>query len=282
MKAALYLNDVAPKDGTYFGTTARAVPLAPLLQNAKFDGSAFSWIGSISDDVGVCLTASQSKAKTFDDLLAREVMMAGEGATSDLDMFAHAVNNIFGAKMKIITGFHGTSEITIAMERGEVDGMCGLDWASLKSQRPDWLRDKTANILVQVGLEPDAELSRLGVPQIWKYLGGEDDRRAVELIVGQQVFGRPYLAPPGVAAEPLRILRAAFTAASISSGPPSATSAICWPVAGSSTLNVLPLLAGTHLPSIRSLCCLEMNDDAAAPRRPTLTETSMFSSDSGW
>ena len=98
------------------------------------------------------------------------------------------------------------------MERGEVDGMCGLDWASLKSQRPDWLRDKTANILVQINLEPEAELAKLGVPQIWQFIKSEDDKKAVELIIGQQVFGRPYLAPPGVAAEALEILRAAFTA----------------------------------------------------------------------
>ena len=98
------------------------------------------------------------------------------------------------------------------MERGEVDGMCGLDWASLKSQRPDWVRNKTVNILLQVNLEPEAELSRLGVPQIWKFIQERDDKKAVELIIGQQVFGRPYLAPPGVPAEQLKILRAAFAA----------------------------------------------------------------------
>ena len=117
-----------------------------------------------------------------------------------------------GAMFDLVAGYKGTADIFLAMERGEVDGMCGLDWASLKSQRPAWVRDKTANILTQVNLEPDAELTRLGVPQIWKYVKSEGDKKAVELIIGQQVFGRPYLAPPGVAAEPLRILRAAFTA----------------------------------------------------------------------
>ena len=90
--------------------------------------------------------------------------------------------------------------------------MCGLDWASLKSQRPEWVRNRTAHILAQVNLEPDAELSRLGVPQIWKFIKSQDDKEAVELVIAQQVFGRPYLAPPGVAAEPLKILRAAFSA----------------------------------------------------------------------
>ena len=74
------------------------------------------------------------------------------------------------------------------------------------------MRDKTVNILAQINLEPEAELSRLGVPQIWKFIASEDDRKAVALIIGQQVFGRPYLAPPGIAAEPLKILRAAFAA----------------------------------------------------------------------
>ena len=92
------------------------------------------------------------------------------------------------------------------------DGMCGLDWASLKSQRPDWIRNKTANILAQINLEPEAELSALGVPQIWKFIKSEGDKKAVELIISQQVFGRPYLAPPGVATEPIKILRDAFSA----------------------------------------------------------------------
>ena len=90
--------------------------------------------------------------------------------------------------------------------------MCGLDWASLKSQRPDWVRDRTVNILVQVNLEPEAELGRLGVPQIWKFISNDDDKKAVELIIGQQVFARPYLAPPGVPVEALAILRTAFAA----------------------------------------------------------------------
>ena len=117
-----------------------------------------------------------------------------------------------GAMFELVSGYKGTADIQLAVERGEVDGLCGLDWSSLKSQRPDWVRNKTVNILLQVNLEPEAELTRLGVPQVWKYIGNEDDRKAVELVIGQQVFGRPYLAPPGVPAEQVRILRAAFAA----------------------------------------------------------------------
>ena len=134
---------------------------------------------------------------------------AAGGSTRDyINMFKKAT----GALFDLVAGYKGTADIFLAMERGEVDGMCGLDWASLKSQRPDWIRNKTTNILAQINLEPDAELLRLGVPQIWKYIRSADDKKAVELIIGQQVFGRPYLAPPGVPAEPIKILRAAFTA----------------------------------------------------------------------
>ena len=98
------------------------------------------------------------------------------------------------------------------MERGEIDGACGWDWASFKSQRPDWIRDNKVNVLLQVGLEPNDELTRMGVPSVFKYVKSEDDRKVVELIISQQVFQRSYIAPPGLPAEPLGTLRSAFDA----------------------------------------------------------------------
>jgi hypothetical protein len=135
---------------------------------------------------------------------------AAGGSTRD---YVNMLKKATAAMFELVAGYKGTADIFLAIERGDVDGMCGLDWPSLKSQRPEWLRDKTVNILIQVNLEADAELTALGVPQIWSYVRGKDDRRALELIIGQQVFGRPYLAPPLVPAEPVRILRAAFAAA---------------------------------------------------------------------
>ena len=102
--------------------------------------------------------------------------------------------------------------IALAMERGELDGVCGWDWASFKSQRPDWIRDHQANLLLQVGLEPNEELTRMGVPSVFKYATNEDDRKVVELIISQQVFQRSYIAPPGLPAELLETLRSAFDA----------------------------------------------------------------------
>ena len=108
-----------------------------------------------------------------------------------------------GAKYKIVSGYNGTTEIGLAMERGEVVGSCGWDWASVKAQRGDWLRDKKINVLLQIGLERNEELTKMGVPHVWDYVKNDTDREVVELVIGQQVFQRSYIAPPEIPAAPL-------------------------------------------------------------------------------
>src|SRR6185295_9712494 len=100
----------------------------------------------------------------------------------------------------------------LAMERGEIDGACGWDWASFKSQKPDWIRDGKVNIILQDALEPNDELSRMGVPSVWKYVTDPDKRKVVELIISQQVFQRSYIAPPATPAAQIATLRKAFDA----------------------------------------------------------------------
>jgi hypothetical protein len=112
----------------------------------------------------------------------------------------------------VVTGYAGTADIALAMERGEIDGACGWDWASFKAQRPDWLRDKKVNVILQVGREPNEELTRMGVPSVWKYVKTDTARKIVQLVIGQQVFQRPYVVPPGTPAERVAALRAAFDA----------------------------------------------------------------------
>jgi hypothetical protein len=160
----------------------------------------------------VCISHERSSIKRFEDALAHKAIMGASAAGGSTRDYINMHKKTTGAMFELVAGYKGTADIFLAMERGEVDGMCGLDWASLKSQRPDWVRNGIVNILAQINLEPEPELSKLGVPQIWKFIASEDDKKAVALIIGQQVFGRPYLAPPGMAAEPLKILRAAFTA----------------------------------------------------------------------
>jgi hypothetical protein len=117
-----------------------------------------------------------------------------------------------GANFRIVRGYKGSTDITLAMERGEVEGICGLDWSSLRGQKPDWVRDNRMHVLLQVGLDAHPGLSAQGVPTLWHYVKDDERRRVLELIVGQQVFGRPFMLPPGVAAERTEALRRAFDA----------------------------------------------------------------------
>jgi hypothetical protein len=114
--------------------------------------------------------------------------------------------------LDIVPGYKGTQEITLAMERRELDGVCGWNWSSAKSQKPDWIRERRLNVLAQIGLKPNAELTRLGAPEIWPYIKDENSRHVAELVVSAQVFERPYFVAQGTSAEQVAILRAAFDA----------------------------------------------------------------------
>jgi tripartite-type tricarboxylate transporter receptor subunit TctC len=214
-RAAAFLYGVAPKDGTAIGAVFPGAIVGPLLDDRAqplYDPTKFQYLGSADSAARVCITHERSRIKRFEDALAHKTIMGARAAGGSTRDYANMLKKTTGAMFDQVAGYKGSAEIFLAMERGEVDGMCGLDWASLKSQRPDWVRNRTVNILVQVNLEPEAELSRLGVPQIWKFIANDDDKKAVELIIGQQVFARPYLAPPGVPVEALATLRTAFAA----------------------------------------------------------------------
>src|SRR5207253_3579113 len=131
-------------------------------------------------------TFIDSKIKSYDDAKAEKTVMGASAAGASTHDYVNMLRKTTGAKFNLVTGYKGTADIGLAMERGEVDGLCGWDWASVKSQKPDWIRDHKLNILVQIGLNPDPELTKLGIPQIWKFIPKDEDRKAVELVVSQQ------------------------------------------------------------------------------------------------
>jgi tripartite-type tricarboxylate transporter receptor subunit TctC len=214
-RAATYVYGVAPKDGSVIGAVFPGVIMGPLLDDraqALFDPTRFQYLASADNATRVCISHQRSSIKRFEDVLTQRTVMGASAAGGSTRDYINMLKKATGAMFDLVAGYKGTADIFLAMERGEVDGLCGLDWTSLKSQRPDWVRDKAVYILAQTNLEPQPELARLGVPQIWKFIRSMDDKKAVELIISQQVLGRPYLAPPGVPAEPVGILRAAFAA----------------------------------------------------------------------
>jgi tripartite-type tricarboxylate transporter receptor subunit TctC len=214
-RAGVYIGTVAPKDGGSLGALMPGAIMGPLLDdkpNTQFDPTKVIYIGTADSGVRVCVTFQNSKIKTFEDAQKGKTILgatAAGGATRD---YAYLHNKTAGAKFEVVSGYQGTVDIALAMERGEVDGLCGWDWSSVKSQKADWVRDRKLNLLVQVALDPEPELTRLGVPQIWQYVSRDDDRKVAELVVSQQVFQRSYIAPPGTGAEQIGILRTGFDA----------------------------------------------------------------------
>jgi tripartite-type tricarboxylate transporter receptor subunit TctC len=208
LKATQYLYEVAPKDGTAIGTVARAQPLAPLLGNASFDAMRLTWVGSITDEASLCLSWSTSKVRTWQDLTTTEVLFAGEGQGADPDMFAMALNRVFGTRIKVITGFHSTREMTLAMQRGEVEGICGVSASTLLGQYADWIASRKVNLLLQMALRKDDRFA--DVPLVLDVAPGDEQRQVMRLVVAGQAIARPFFGPPGIPDERKQALRGAF------------------------------------------------------------------------
>lgn len=215
MKAAEYLFSIAAKDGSVFGMVFPGALVEPLFDNTKkfrFEPTKFEFIGSADSGVRLCVTFHTSKIKTFEDAMKMESSFGGSGPGSSTTDYAVFLNALAGAKFKIVNGYKGSRDTIIAMERSELDGLCGLDSGSFKAMRPNWFNNpKLSNMIIQTSLEPDKDLEKLGVPSLWKYVSGEK-RKIAELILAQQEFHRPYLAPPGTPAANMAALRKAFDA----------------------------------------------------------------------
>lgn len=208
LKAMLYLADVAPRDGSVFGTMSRGQPLAPLLGSAKFDGTKLTWIGSVTDESSLCLSWAGSKAKGWRDLLDGQTLFAGQGPGADPDMFAQALNRIMGAKIKLILAYHSTHEISLAMQRGEVEGACGISAGTILAQHAEWLAKSQVNLLLQMAPRKDERFAN--VPLVLDVMSGEREKRVMGLIVASQAIARPFFGPPGVPQARAEALRSAF------------------------------------------------------------------------
>src|SRR5262245_7801855 len=210
-RAAQWLYSVAPKDGTALGTFGRQMGIAPLLTTtAQFDGTKFNWVGSITNEVSTCIMWHTSAVKTWNDMLERNVTLGGDGPGADPDVFALLYKNVFDAKIKLVSGYHGTTPIILAMERGEVDGLCGYSWSTIKSKNQPWLKDKKINIIVQAALKKETDIA--DVPLALDLAKTEEQRQILKLILTSQETARPFAAPSGVPADRAAALRAAFDA----------------------------------------------------------------------
>jgi tripartite-type tricarboxylate transporter receptor subunit TctC len=213
IRAMLYLNSVAPKDGTTLGLVHSSVPFAPLYgtKSASFDPRAMNWIGSVDASTGICVSWHTSEIATWQDMLTKPFTVGSTGAGSQMETMPLMLDNLFGTKIKVIAGYVGGNDIYLAMERGEVQGRCGGLISSIRPTRPDWFPQKKINVPIQIArtrnpIFPD-------VPAIIEFAKDGRTRKILQLVLAPLEMDRPILAPPGVPAERVAALRAAFHAA---------------------------------------------------------------------
>jgi tripartite-type tricarboxylate transporter receptor subunit TctC len=210
LRALNYLYNAAPKDGSAIGTFGRGLAMEPLIGSSptQFDARKLLWLGSGSDEISLCGTWHASRIKSWNDMQTVPFTVGGEGSGSDPDIFAAMMKNVFGVKLRIVSGYPGSAEVALAVERGEVDGRCGWSLSSLRQMRPDWLPTRQFKPIVQLNLTKSPELP--DVPAITEFATSETQRQILKLVLSRQSMARPFAAPPGLPADRAAALRQAF------------------------------------------------------------------------
>lgn len=211
IKAANYMYNVAPKDGSVFAAVFNTLPFAPVVgkKGPKFDIHKFAWIGSIGKHQNICATWHASKTKTLADAKMRETIVSATGATGNAAVFPAIFNKALGTKFKIVLGYKA-SGARMAVTRGEADGICGMSYQTLLSSNPTWFTEKKINIIAQIGLKPHPDMR--GVPMALDLIKDKADRDLMTFLMLPQEMGRPYTAAPGLPKARIAALRSAFAA----------------------------------------------------------------------
>lgn len=201
--------DVAPKDGTVIVASYNALVIEPLFGNAKakYDSRKLQWIGSIGKQQQICLSWHTSPVKTIDDAKKREVLVSATGATGNSATVPKMLNLLLGTKFKVISGY-STSEMRLAVERGEVEGVCGLSYSTLKAASPQWFQNNNVTVFLQTGSAPQAGLEH--VPVLINLVKDEDAKKALKFLGYTEEMGRPFFMPPGTPKEDVALMRRAF------------------------------------------------------------------------
>lgn len=210
LRLANWLYQAAPRDGTVIGATSRNIAFEPLIGNkaAQYDSRLFTWLGSANDEVSVCASWHNSGVATIGDAMNKELVIGSSGTADDTYQYPRLINNTLGTRFKIITGYPGNNDVSVALERGEIAGRCGWSWSSAKSTRPAWIEEKKINILIQLSLSKHPDLP--DVPLIMDLAKDNEQRQMFRLIFARQVMGRPFQSTPGLPRDRLEALQKAF------------------------------------------------------------------------
>jgi len=209
--SANYLYNVAPKDGTVIGAYQSGVILEPLLGKTpvKHDPSKAIYLGSANDDVYICIARADAAAKSFQDVLKTELILAASQSSSTAD-YPEVINTVLKSKFKPVTGYAGSREISLAIERGEAQGACGLAWPSINVTQPGWFDTGRMKVILQTHATGHPELNAKGVPLAHSFAKTDEDRAMLDLFFSQSRFGRPFVIAPDVPRDRAEALRKAF------------------------------------------------------------------------
>jgi len=205
-----HLFNRAARDGTVIGMSNRSDPTEPLFGNsqARYDPRQFNWLGSMNNEVSVCGAWHSTQFERFEDLKTSPLIVGSTSPGDDTYSFPTVINNVLGTKMRIVTGYPGGNELNIALERGEIEGRCGMSYSSLLGTRPEWLRDEKFRILLQISTAKHPSLG--AVPMVIDLAENGRQRQVMKLLFARQLWGRPFVAPPGVPEARVATLRHAF------------------------------------------------------------------------
>jgi tripartite-type tricarboxylate transporter receptor subunit TctC len=212
LQATNHLYNIAPKDGTFFGLIQRDMLVAKAMNapGIRFEIEKFNWIGNLASELGIVVAWHTSPIKTTEDLFKTEMIIGGTGPTIDTETSPRLMNSLIGTKFRIVSGYTGTTEVLLAMERGEVMGLGDWSLSNIRSRNAQMLRDGKIRLLMQTGLKKSPDLP--DVPLILDFAKSPEDRQVMEVFLSQKVVARPILAPPGIPADRVQALRAAFMA----------------------------------------------------------------------
>jgi tripartite-type tricarboxylate transporter receptor subunit TctC len=210
-----FIANVGPKDGTTIGAIFPGAIMEPLLGDkgkVKYDVTRLNYLGSANSDGYVCVARADAPVKRYADVFDTEIILgASSGGGSTVD-FPTMMINLLGAKFRLVTGYPGSNEIALAIEKGEVQGTCGVGWSTITTGRPQWIRDGFARVLAQENLKAMPDIAALGAPLTLTFAKTDEQRQIMELVYAQPTFGRPYVVAPDVPSERVEALRAAFAA----------------------------------------------------------------------
>lgn len=207
-----WLANIAPKNGTVIATASFSVPVEPVFGNkrARFDATRLGWVGNMDASVSVCAIRTDSGINSFDEILRKEVMIGGTGRAGPISQSPMALKSLVGAKINLIEGYKGTASVKLAIERKEVQGICGVSFSTIRTRYRPLFEKQQIKLILQLGPRPMKHPMLEGVPHVYQYAKTGDQKQVFDLIFGVQGLGRSFASTPDVPADRLAALREAF------------------------------------------------------------------------